>query len=93
MIVDLGPAAVLAAVEGVGIIQLLSYQAAPEVLEGKLRPVLTSFEPESIPVSLLHVERRSSSGKIRAFVDFVTETLRNNTHLQGVDVTAIRTSR
>ncbi|MFM0414896.1 transcriptional regulator, LysR family [Burkholderia sp. WP9] len=93
MIVDLGPAAVLAAVEGVGIIQLLSYQAAPEVLEGKLQPVLTSFEPESIPVSLLHVERRSSSGKIRAFVDFVTETLRNNTHLQGVDVTAIRTSR
>jgi DNA-binding transcriptional LysR family regulator len=93
MIVDLGPAAVLAAVEGVGIIQLLSYQAAPEVLEGKLQPVLTSFEPESIPVSLLHVERRSSSGKIRAFVDFVTETLRNNAHLQGVDVTAIRTSR
>jgi DNA-binding transcriptional LysR family regulator len=93
MIVDLGPAAVLAAVDGVGIIQLLSYQAAPEVLEGRLQPVLTSFEPESIPVNLLHVERRSSSGKIRAFVEFVTDALRQNAHLQGVEATAMRTSR
>jgi DNA-binding transcriptional LysR family regulator len=93
MVVDLGPAAVLAAVDGVGIIQLLSYQAAPEVLDGKLQPVLTSFEPESIPVSLLHVERRSSSGKIRAFVEFAVEALRQNAHLQGMDATAMRTSR
>lgn len=93
MIVDLGPAAVLAAVDGVGIIQLLSYQAAPEVLDGRLQPILTSFEPESIPVNLLHVERRSTSGKIRAFVEFATATLRKNAHLQGVDATATRTSR
>ncbi|WP_133646279.1 LysR family transcriptional regulator [Paraburkholderia flava] len=93
MIVDLGPAAVLAAVDGVGIIQLLSYQAAPEVLDGSLQPILTSFEPESIPVSLLHVERRSTSGKIRAFAEFVTETLRKNAQLQGIDATATRASR
>ncbi|NYH25916.1 LysR family transcriptional regulator [Paraburkholderia bryophila] len=93
MIVDLGPAAILAAVDGVGIIQLLSYQAAPEVENGKLQPILTAFEPESTPVNLLHVERRSTSGKIRAFVEFATETLRNNAHLQGVDATAIRASR
>lgn len=93
MIVDLGPAAILAAVDGVGITQFLSYQAAPELIEGRLQAVLTAFEPESIPVSLLHVERRSTSGKIRAFVDFVTETLRNNAHLQGTDATATRTSR
>jgi DNA-binding transcriptional LysR family regulator len=93
MIVDLAPAAVLAAVDGVGIAQLLSYQAAPEVLDGRLQPVLTAFEPESIPVNLLHVERRGASGKIRAFVEFVTETLRKNAHLQGVDATAMQTSR
>lgn len=93
MIVDLGPAAILAAVDGVGITQLLSYQAAPEVTDGRLQPVLTSFEPESTPVSLLQVERRSTSGKIRAFVEFVTETLRNNAHLQGVDAMPMRTSR
>jgi DNA-binding transcriptional LysR family regulator len=93
MIVDLGPAAVLAAVDGVGIIQLFSYQAAPEVLDGKLQPVLSAFEPESTPVSLLHIERRSTSGKVRAFVDFVTGTLRKNAHFQGVDATAIATSR
>ena len=93
MIVDLCPAAILAAVDGVGITQLLSYQAAPEVAEGKLQPVLTSFEPEATPVSLLHVERRSTSGKIRAFVEFVTDTLRQNAHLQDVEATAMRTSR
>jgi len=94
MIVDLSPAAVLAAVDAVGITQLLSYQALPELVDGKLQPILTSFEPESTPVSLLHVERRSASGKIRAFVEFVTETLRKNLHLQDVDlITASRTSR
>jgi DNA-binding transcriptional LysR family regulator len=93
MIVDLAPAAVLAAVDGVGITQLLSYQAAPEVLDGRLQPVLTAFERESIPVNLLHVERRGASGKIRAFVEFVTDTLRKNAHLQGVDATAMQTSR
>ena len=82
MIVNLAPAAVDAAIDRVGITQLLSYQAAPEVLDGSLVPILTAFEPESIPVNLLHVERRGASGKIRAFVEFVTETLRNNVHLQ-----------
>jgi DNA-binding transcriptional LysR family regulator len=88
MVVDLGPAAILAAVDGVGITQFLSYQAAPEVADGKLQPILRSFEPESIPVSLLHIERRSASGKIRAFVELVTQTLRKNAYLQGVDDTA-----
>jgi len=65
-------AALLSAVDGAGIIQLLSYEAAPEVADGRLQPVLSSFEPESPLVSLLHVERRSTSGKIRAFVGSVT---------------------
>jgi len=85
MIVNLAPAAVMAAVDRVGITQLFSYQADPEVLNGSLLPILTGFEPESTPVNLLHVERRGASGKIRAFVEFVTDTLRRNVHLQYVD--------
>lgn len=85
MIVDLAPAAVMAAVDRVGITQLLSYQAAPEVLSGSLQRILATFEPESIPVNLLHVERKGTSMKIRSFVEFVTETLRRNVHLQFVD--------
>ena len=92
MIVDLVPAAVSAAVDCVGLTQLLSYQAAPEVRDGSLQPVLTAFEPEPTPVNLLHVERRGASGKVRAFVEFVTEALRNNAHLQGVDATGVRSS-
>jgi DNA-binding transcriptional LysR family regulator len=88
MIVNLAPAAVMAAVDGAGIAQLFSYQAAPEMLEGSLQPVLTAFEPESTPVSLLHVERRGASGKVRTFVEFVTGTLRKNVHLQYADDTA-----
>ena len=86
MIVDLAPAAVMAAVDRVGITQLLSYQAAPELLGGSLQRILPAFEPESIPVNLLHIERKGSSMKIRSFVEFVTETLRRNVHLQFIDV-------
>jgi DNA-binding transcriptional LysR family regulator len=85
MIVNLAPAAVMAAVDRVGITQLFSYQGASEVLNGTLLPILTAFEPESTPVNLLHVERRGASGKIRAFVEFVTETLRRNVHLQHME--------
>jgi DNA-binding transcriptional LysR family regulator len=67
---------------------LLSYQAASEVREGRLIPVLTAFEPEPTPVNLLHIERRGASGKVRAFVDFVTDSLRSNPHLQSEDATA-----
>ncbi|QYD72601.1 LysR family transcriptional regulator [Paraburkholderia edwinii] len=87
MIVNLAPVAVAAAVDGAGITQLFSYQAAPEVLDGNLQPVLTAFEPESTPVNLLHVERRGASGKVRTFVEFVTETLRRNVHLQQAGLT------
>jgi DNA-binding transcriptional LysR family regulator len=82
MIVNLAPAAISATADGVGLTQLLSYQAAPEVSSAILVPVLTAFEPESIPVNLLHVERRGTSGKIRSFVEFVTGTLRKNANLQ-----------
>lgn len=93
MIVDLAPAAVSAAIDGVGITQLLSYQAAPEVQNGRLRPVLPAFEPEAVPVNLLHVERRGASGKIRAFLEFVTETLRRNAQLQLVEGAAVVDAR
>lgn len=83
MVVNLAPAAISAAMQGVGITQLLSYQAAPEVSAGDLAPILRGYEPDSTPVSLLHMERRGKSGKIRSFVEFVTETLRKNTYLQG----------
>lgn len=82
LIVNLAPAAVSAAEDGVGITQLLSCQAAAEVASGKLVPILSAYEPGSTPVNLLHVERRGTSGKIRSFVEFVTETLRNNADLQ-----------
>jgi DNA-binding transcriptional LysR family regulator len=85
MIVDLAPAAVMAAVDCVGIAQLLSYQAAPELLRGSLQRILTAFEPDAIPVNLLHVERKGTSMKVRSFVEFVTETLRRNVHLQSDD--------
>jgi DNA-binding transcriptional LysR family regulator len=83
MIVDLAPAAIAAARDGVGITQLLSYQAMPEVLGRRLWPVLKAYEPEPLPVNLLHVERRGASGKIRAFIEFATETLRANAMLRN----------
>lgn len=63
------------------------------MLDGSPQRILTSVEPDPIPVSLLHVERRSTRGKIRAFAEFDTETLRKNAQLQGIDATATRASR
>jgi DNA-binding transcriptional LysR family regulator len=85
MIVNLAPAAIAAAMDGVGVTQLLSYQAAPEVSSGDLVPILRAYEPEPVPVHLLHIARRGTSGKIRSFVEFVTETLRNNPQLRSAD--------
>lgn len=70
-----------AAVNGVGITQLISYQIGAELATGKLKIVLSEYELNPIPVHIMHSEGRNASAKIRAFVDLMTEQLRNNTAL------------
>jgi len=76
MVVNTAEAAVDAAVCGVGLARVLSYQAADAVKSGKLTIVLKKFEPPPRPVSLVYVRARRASGKLRAFLDFATQPLR-----------------
>jgi len=69
-------AALDAALCGVGVTRLLSYQVADAVKAKKLVVVLRKFEPAPLPVSLVYVRERRLSGKLRAFLDFATPRLR-----------------
>jgi DNA-binding transcriptional LysR family regulator len=58
--------------------RVLSYQAARPVREGKLRIVLQEFEPEPLPVSLVHAGADRIPLKIRSFLDFAAPRLRRS---------------
>jgi DNA-binding transcriptional LysR family regulator len=65
-----------AAIAGVGIARLLSYQAAPALAQGKLTRLLRKFEPASTPVSMVHASGTRMPLKLRAFLDFAAPRLR-----------------
>lgn len=73
--------AIEAAVEGLGITRLLSYQIAPQLAEGTLKIILSEFETKAVPVHIVHNEGRYTSAKIRTFVDLMAERLRADTSL------------
>jgi len=77
MVVSTAEAALDAAVWGVGLARVLSYQAADAVKSGRLKVVLKKFETPPLPVNLVYVGARRASGKLRAFLDFATARLRD----------------
>lgn len=71
-------AAIQAAIGGAGITRLLSYQVAKDVASGVLQLALEDYEPEPLPVHIVYMEGRRASAKVRSFVDFAAERLRDN---------------
>jgi DNA-binding transcriptional LysR family regulator len=76
LIVNTAEAAVDAALAGVGITRVFSYQAAAALQSGALALALEAFEPPPSPVSLLHAGGRLLALKLRAFLDFAAPRLR-----------------
>ncbi len=74
-------AAIRAAVDGLGICRLLSYQMADELASGKLKIILPEFEEEPWPVHILHRESKYGSSKVRKFIDLLAQHLRSHPHL------------
>ena len=74
--VNTAEAALDAAIAGVGLTRVLSYQSAHAVARGKLRVVLQAYEPAPVPVSLVHPAQAQLPRKTRAFLDFVADGLR-----------------
>ena len=69
-------AAIAAAIAGVGLTRVLSYQVAHALRDGHLVRVLTEHEPPSVPVSLVYGGQGRLPMKSRAFLDFATPLLR-----------------
>ncbi|MBR0647223.1 LysR family transcriptional regulator [Plastoroseomonas hellenica] len=74
--VNTAEAAIDAAVSGLGITRVLSYQAAKAVADGLLVELLTAFEHAASPVQLVYLPQRPLPLKLRAFLDFAAPRLR-----------------
>jgi len=83
LVVNTAEAAVDAAVAGVGITRVLSYQVQPALEQHQLVLALRDFEPAPWPVSLLHGGGRLLPLKLRAFLHCVVPRLR--TRLAALD--------
>lgn len=83
LVVNTAEAAIEAAIAGVGVTRVLSYQVADAVMAGSLAVALRDFEPEPWPVSFVHTSGRLLPLKVRAFLDFATPRLKA-TLRQGV---------
>ena len=74
--VNTAEAAIDAAIAGLGLTRVLSYQAAAAVAAGKLNIVLADFEPEPLPIHLVHARQGMAPLKLRAFLDFAGSRIR-----------------
>lgn len=70
-------AAIQAAVSGIGIIRVLSYQIAGQLHSGVLQEVLVEFAPEPLPVNVVYGPADPLPTKIRSFLDWITPRLRD----------------
>jgi DNA-binding transcriptional LysR family regulator len=71
-------AAIDAAIAGVGVTRVLSYQAAAAVADGRLRIILRDFEGPPLDVSLIHSGQGRIPLKTRAFLDMAAPQLRQS---------------
>jgi DNA-binding transcriptional LysR family regulator len=83
LVVTSNDSALDAAMAGLGITRLLSYQVADHVERGELRLLLEDFEEQAWPVHIVHREGRHGSAKVRSFIDLAVERLRAHPPLQG----------
>jgi DNA-binding transcriptional LysR family regulator len=85
--VNTAEAAIDAAKAGVGIARVLSYQAEASLNDGSLRLILEAYEPEAVPVSLVHREDRLPQAKVQNFIGLAVPRLRKQ--LKGLDRTKV----
>jgi len=83
LIVNSPEVAMQGAVLGEGVTRVLSYQAASALKSGRLRAILAEFEPEPIPIHVIHREGKRAAARVRAFVDFAVSELRGNPLLRS----------
>lgn len=81
MITTTNDSAINAALNNFGLTRLLSYQIATHLQAGRLKTVLSEFEPAPLPVHVVHREGRHAPQRVRSFIDLVVERLRQDPSL------------
>ncbi|HET8996504.1 MAG TPA: LysR substrate-binding domain-containing protein, partial [Acetobacteraceae bacterium] len=76
LVVTTAEAAIDAAIAGLGLTRVLSYQVAAAIAAGTLGVVLQGFELAPSPVSLVHRGQLPLPLKSRAFLDFAAPRLK-----------------
>ncbi|MDQ8727605.1 LysR family transcriptional regulator [Bradyrhizobium sp. LHD-71] len=76
--INTAESAIDAAIAGVGVTNVFSYQVARAVAEGKLRLILQDYEPDPIPVHLVHAGQALLPLKLRRFMEFAASRLRKS---------------
>lgn len=80
--VSTAEAAVDAALSGIGIARLLSYQVAEAKRAGRLDLILEDYELQPWPISFVYAEQQLLPKKIRAFLDFATPRLKDRLQVE-----------
>jgi DNA-binding transcriptional LysR family regulator len=76
LVVNTAEAAIDAAIAGLGVTRVLSYQVDDAVRAAALAVVLQDFEPTPWPVNMIHAGGRLLPIKLRAFIDFAAPRLK-----------------
>lgn len=77
-------AAIDAAAHGAGLTRCLSYPLYDYLRSGRLRPVLQPYELPALPVHVVYREGRKASMRVRSFVDFIVDGLREHPAMREV---------
>jgi DNA-binding transcriptional LysR family regulator len=91
--VNTAEAAIDAAIAGVGVTRVLSYQAAQAVTERKLQVLLADCETEPLPINLVHVGQGLLPLKTRAFLDFAAPRIRARAAGASIDGTPAKSEQ
>lgn len=83
LVVNTAEAAIDAAIAGVGVTRVLSYQIEEWKRGGRLQTALREFEPPAMPASLVYTGQRRLPLKLRAFLDYATPRLRERLAAAG----------
>jgi DNA-binding transcriptional LysR family regulator len=75
LVVNTADAAIAAALAGIGITRVLSYQVADPIARKALRRLLPRYEPAPIPVHVLYARQGRLPAKTRTFVDLAAARL------------------
>jgi DNA-binding transcriptional LysR family regulator len=76
--INTAEAAIDAVTSGLGVTNVMSYQVARAVEEGKLRIILQDFEPPPIPIHLIHAHQGLLPLKMRRFLEFAAPRIRKS---------------